>query len=139
MQVISVNNPAKKISWDLRKGAWPMKSRAACRSKIQFAIGQMILSKYPLDPILEDITIPDTRLSLDFYLPQRKIAFEIQGEQHSEMNPFFHESMADFEDQKRRDELKELFCELNNISLVKLHSIKEAEDYFDVTRNNGKI
>jgi hypothetical protein len=130
MQVISVNNPTKKISWDLRKGAWPMKSKAACRSKIQYQIGQLILGKYPLDPILEDITIPDTRLSLDFYLPQRKIAFEIQGEQHSEMNPFFHDSIQDFEDQVRRDEIKELFCELNNIRLVKLHSIKEAEKYF---------
>ena len=139
MQVISVNNPIKKITWDLRKGAWPMKSKAACRSKIQYAIGQMILAKYPLDPILEDITIPDTRLSLDFYLPQRKIAFEIQGEQHTEMNPFFHETVADFENEKHRDALKELFCELNNIKLVKLHSLKEAEGYFGITKSNGSI
>ena len=88
MQVTSVNNPSKRIVWDLRPATWPMKSKAACRSKIQYSIGQMIYLKYPLDPILEDITIPDTRLSLDFYLPQRKIAFEIQGEQHSEMNHF---------------------------------------------------
>jgi hypothetical protein len=116
-----------------------MKSKATCRSKIQHSIGQMISKKYPLDPILEDITIPDTRLSLDFYLPQRKIAFEIQGEQHSEMNPFFHDSIADFENQKQRDEMKELFCELNNIRLIKLHSIKEAEKYFGITKSDGSV
>ena len=134
MQVTSVNNPSKRIVWDLRPATWPMKSKAACRSKIQYSIGQMIYLKYPLDPILEDITIPDTRLSLDFYLPQRKIAFEIQGEQHSEMNPFFHDSIEDFEKQLHRDEIKELFCELNNIKLIKLHSIKEAEAHFGKPR-----
>ena len=69
-----------------------------------------------------------------YYLPQRKIAFEIQGEQHSEMNPFFHDSVEDFEKQLHRDEIKELFCELNNIKLIKLHSIKEAEAHFGKPR-----
>jgi hypothetical protein len=55
------------------------------------------------------------------------------------MNPFFHETVADFEDQKHRDALKELFCELNNIKLVKLHSLKEAEGYFGITKSNGSI
>lgn len=109
-----------------------MKSSAACRSKIQFEIGKIIKQRFPLDPVLEDITIPETRLSLDFYVPHRKIAVEVQGEQHDEMNPFFHKSNADFEEQKNRDELKRFFCELNGIKIVEIRTIKEAMRYFNV-------
>jgi len=132
MKVKSVNNPNQIITWDLRESSWPMKSSASCRSKIQFEIGQIVKKRYPLDPILEDITIPETRLSLDFYIPHRKIAVEVQGEQHDQMNPFFHKTHADFEDQKNRDELKRFFCELNNIKLYEVRSISEAQRILNV-------
>lgn len=132
MKVKSVNNPNQIITWDLRESSWPMKSSASCRSKIQFEIGQIVKKRYPLDPILEDITIPETRLSLDFYIPHRKIAVEVQGEQHDEMNPYFHKTHADFEDQKNRDELKRFFCELNNIKLYEVRSISEAQRILNV-------
>lgn len=130
MKVKSVNDPTKIITWDLRESSWPMKSSYTCRSKIQHEIGKVIKGRYPLDPVLEDITIPDTRLSLDFYIPHRKIAVEVQGEQHDEMNPFFHKSNAEFEDQKQRDEAKKFFCELNNIRLIEIRNIKDAAKYF---------
>lgn len=130
MKVKSVNNPGSIITWDLRESSWPMKSSASCRSKIQFEIGQIIKKRYPLDPILEDITIPETRLSLDFYIPHRKIAVEVQGEQHDEMNPYFHKSNADFENQKARDEIKKFFCELNGIRLIELRNSKDAAKRF---------
>ena len=132
MKVKSVNNPNQIITWDLRESSWPMKSSASCRSKIQFEIGQIVKKRYPLDPILEDITIPETRLSLDFYIPHRKIAVEVQGEQHDQMNPFFHKTHADFEDQKNRDELKRFFCELNNIKLYEVRSVSEAQRILNV-------
>lgn len=132
MKVKSINNPGQIITWDIRESSWPMKSSAACRSKIQFEIGKIIKQRFPLDPVLEDITIPETRLSLDFYVPHRKIAVEVQGEQHDEMNPFFHKSNADFEEQKNRDELKRFFCELNGIKIVEIRTIKEATRYFNV-------
>ena len=132
MKVKSVNNPNQIITWDLRESSWPMTSSASCRSKIQFEIGQIVKKRYPLDPILEDITIPETRLSLDFYIPHRKIAVEVQGEQHDQMNPFFHKTHADFEDQKNRDELKRFFCELNNIKLYEVRSVSEAQRILNV-------
>lgn len=130
MKVKSVNNPSQIVTWDLRESSWPMKSAASCRSKIQFDIGQIIKKRYPLDPILEDVTIPETRLSIDFYIPHRKLAVEVQGEQHDEMNPYFHKSNADFEEQKQRDELKRFFCDLNGIKLLELRTIKDASKHF---------
>ena len=132
MKVKSIDNPNASVTWDVRQSSWPLKNKAACRSNIQYEIGQIIKSRYPLDPILEDITIPDTSLSLDFFLPNRKIAFEVQGEQHDKMNPFFHKSLAEFEDQKTRDENKRFFCELNNIRLHEVRSSNEVKKILNV-------
>ena len=132
MRVKSVNNPDQIITWNTRESNWPQKTVSSCRSKIQFDIGQIIKKRYPLDPVLEDITIPDTRLSLDFFIPHRKLAVEVQGEQHDQMNPYFHKSNAEFEEQKERDELKRFFCELNGIKLLEIRTIKDANKYFYV-------
>jgi hypothetical protein len=132
MRVKSVNNPDQIITWNTRESNWPQKTESSCRSKIQFQIGQIIKQRYPLDPVLEDITIPDTRLSLDFFIPHRKLAVEVQGEQHDQMNPYFHKSNAEFEEQKERDELKRFFCELNSIKLLEIRTVKDANKYFYV-------
>jgi hypothetical protein len=132
MRVKSVNNPDQIITWNTRESNWPQKTESSCRSKIQFQIGQIIKKRYPLDPVLEDITIPDTRLSLDFFIPHRKLAVEVQGEQHDEMNPYFHKSNAEFEEQKERDEMKRFFCELNSIKLLEIRTVKDANKYFYV-------
>lgn len=132
MRVKSVNNPDQIITWNTRESNWPQKTESSCRSKIQFQIGQIIKKRYPLDPVLEDITIPDTRLSLDFFIPHRKLAVEVQGEQHDQINPYFHKSNAEFEEQKERDELKRFFCELNGIKLLEIRTIKDANKYFYV-------
>jgi hypothetical protein len=116
--------------WDIRESKWPLKSEAACRSKIQHMVGKLIKKKYPLDPILEDVSLPRSRLSLDFFLPQRRIAVEVQGVQHKEYTPFFHKTKSSFDDQLKRDEEKELFCELNNINLIYINNEQEAVERF---------
>ena len=113
-------------SWDTRESKWPVKTEAACRSKIQYKVGQIIKSKYPLDPILEDITLPRSRLSLDFFLPMRKLAVEVQGKQHKNFTPFFHKTKSSFDSQLKRDEEKEFFCQLNEIDLVFIDSEEDA-------------
>ncbi len=69
-------------------------------------------------------------MSLDFFLPQRMLAIEVQGEQHFQMNPFFHKSEADFQKQLNRDSQKEFFCELNNIELITAKSLNELKGCF---------
>lgn len=113
-------------TWDTRESKWPIKTEAACRSNLQYKVGQIIKSKYPLDPILEDVTLPRSRLSLDFFLPMRKIAVEVQGKQHKSFTPFFHKTKSSFDDQLKRDEEKEFFCQLNEIDLVYIDSEKGA-------------
>ena len=109
-----------------------MRTKATSKSKIQYEIGKLIEGRYPLDTILEEVSIPDSRLSIDFFIPARRIAFEIQGDQHSSFNVFFHGNRKGFVSQKKRDADKKFFCELNNIELVYFHSIDEAKEYFDI-------
>ena len=132
MRVKSTKNPSVIVTWDIRESGWPMKSIASCRSKIQYLIGQVIIKKYPLDPILEDVTLPESRLSLDFFLPHRKLAVEVQGAQHDQMNPYFHHSNEDFVKQQGRDDEKRFFCELNNIKLYTVRTEEEAKRIFNV-------
>jgi hypothetical protein len=137
MRVRSLKNPETFVSWDIKESSYPMKNEAGCRSKIQFKIGQILKKKYPYDPILEDVTIPESRLSFDFYLPQRKLAIEVQGEQHFEFNPFFHESEQNFQDQQKRDEDKIAFCNLNGLKLITFKAVVEAENRFGFTYDNN--
>lgn len=125
MQVRSLDDHSKFITWNISGNKYAMKSRGVCRSEKQFLVGQKLQSKYPLDTIYEDVTIPGSRLSLDFFIPSRKLAVEVQGQQHFERNSFFHESNSDFFAQQKRDEEKRIFCEINNIKLIIVTSHEE--------------
>lgn len=62
-----------------------------------------------------------TRLTIDFYNANKKIALEVDGQQHYKYVPHFHGgSRSKFLGQLQRDEKKELFCEINNIKLVRI-------------------
>ena len=130
MQVRSPNDSNKFVTWDLRESKWPVKSKEGCRSKLQFEIGQWLQAKFSFDVLLEDVTIPDSRLSLDFFLPQRKIAVEVQGQQHFEQSSLFHKSKKDFYIQVERDEEKQYSCDLNNIRLIKVAFLEEIRKIF---------
>ena len=130
MKVRLPKNPSELIVWSPKLSDFPMKTSGACRSKIQFSIGEIIKKRYPMDPILEDVTLPFSRLSLDFFLPQRLVAIEVQGQQHDQRNYFFHKKLTDFLNQKDRDNYKQEFCDLNGIMLHKFRTITEAENVF---------
>ena len=60
------------------------------------------------------------KLFFDFYLPSLATMIEVQGAQHYTFSKFFHEDAKDFAKHKMRDSLKEEWCTLNDITLVKL-------------------
>jgi hypothetical protein len=69
-------------------------------------------------------------MTIDLYNATRKIAVEVDGEQHYKFNPFFHRGCPqNFARQLKRDDIKEQFCVANEISLVRiLDSEKITED-----------
>ena len=101
-----------------------------CRSKFQKKVKDFLEPYWELDVVFEEFKIVGTRLSLDFYNASKKIAIEVQGEQHFKFNNFFHKSRQDLRRQFERDEKKLKFCKLNDISLVEIYNIEECTEAF---------
>ena len=60
-------------------------------------------------------------MTIDFYNANKKLAIEVDGNQHYKYNKFFHSnSRQNFLSQLQRDEKKEYFCEINKIRLVRI-------------------
>ncbi len=66
----------------------------------------------------EYVSYKGTRLFFDFYLPSLNIYIEVQGIQHTHFNKHFHNSAASFRAQKKRDRLKQEWCDLHDYTLV---------------------
>lgn len=107
----------KEHHLDIRASQYKMKTEKSSKSKIQFACGQLIRKKFPFDVILEEVSIPGEKLYIDFLIPQKRIAFEIQGRQHESYVPFFHGSESGFDESLKRDSRKKHWCEINDIEL----------------------
>lgn len=129
MKFISTQGRIHKI--DLRPSKWPRRPEADCKSKIQWRTGLIIDELFPNEIVLEEFFLPGDRLYLDFFLPRKKIAVEVMGDQHYNFNSFFHGSKEDFLRSQERDSRKSLWCTLNNISLV----VIRQSDKEDKVRN----
>jgi very-short-patch-repair endonuclease len=92
-----------------------------CRSKIQKRVKDLLHSHWMADIVFEEFPVVGTRMTIDFYNANKKVAIEVDGNQHYKFNKFFHSnSRQNFLSQLQRDEKKEYFCEINNIKLVRI-------------------
>lgn len=97
---------------------WSGKSR----SKIQFRTKQFLKKYWEKHIVFEEFPVAGTKLTLDFYNANKKIAVEVQGKQHTKYVPFFHGSnKINYLNQLKRDQDKLKFCEINNIQLVEIY------------------
>lgn len=101
-------------------------------SKLQIEVGDLLDKTFPEYHIRENFR-PDwlmssncTRLELDFYIEELKIAFEVQGAQHYEFVALFHGDEDGFEKQKQRDEEKKNLCYGAGIKLIEIFSSMDA-------------
>lgn len=104
---------AKKylIDWD-----------GSSRSKIQFKTKQFLKTYWSNHIVFEEFPVVGSRLSLDFYNANKKVAIEVQGKQHTKYVPFFHgKNKINYLNQLRRDQDKLKFCELNQIQLIEIY------------------
>lgn len=61
----------------------------------------------------------ETHLRFDFYIPEKDICIEYDGIQHFKSIDFFGGDY-EFEKTKMRDEIKNIFCKLKNIKLIRI-------------------
>lgn len=97
-------------------------------SKLQRIVGDLLDKSFPQFRIIENYR-PDwlissnyTKLELDFYIEELKIAFEIQGQQHYSFIPFFHKTQEDFDKRKQYDIEKRDLCYGRKIKLIEIHT-----------------
>jgi hypothetical protein len=94
--------------------------RAKSLSGFQGTVGGLLADLYPLDIILEEVSIPGERFVLDYLVPSAHVVVECQGTQHDEFVPYFHGTRQNFHAQQDRDSRKRRWCELNNLHLIEI-------------------
>jgi len=97
------------------------------KSKIQYNAKQFLKQYWKNHVVFEEFPVAGTRLKFDFYNANKKIAIEVNGQQHVKYVPFFHKRRSNFVSQIRRDQQKIDFCELNEIKLVEIYSESELD------------
>ena len=109
-----------KINWD-----------SPSRSKIQYQVKKILKEIWAKHVVFEEFPVAGTRMSLDFYNANKKIAVEVQGKQHTKYVPHFHgQNKANFISQRRRDVQKKEFCRLNNIRLIEIFPEDDLTENF---------
>jgi len=109
----------------------PSNDRSA-RSALHLQARKLIHELFPSHIILEEVPISVKKgktLFLDFFIPLRKLALEINGKQHSSYTPHYHHTVADFKKAQQNDILKADWCELNGIDLVYFNYDESVEEW----------
>ena len=111
---------------------------ASSRSKRQKAVKDFLKDYWFYHVTFEEFPVVGTRLSLDFYNANKRVAVEVQGSQHTKYNKFFHGGhKSNYLEQLKRDQIKAEFCEVNDIILVEIYDSdiinKSLFKKFDVT------
>ena len=111
---------------------------ASSRSKRQKAVKDFLKDYWFYHVTFEEFPVVGTRLSLDFYNANKRVAVEVQGSQHTKYNKFFHGGHKNnYLEQLKRDQIKAEFCEVNDIILVEIYDSdtinKSLFKKFDVT------
>lgn len=99
------------------------------RSSGHLACRALLKKLFPLDVICEEVNLPGENLFLDFFLPSRKIAIEVQGRQHDQFVSFFQKTKPKFYQGQQRDRRKAEFCKLNGIKLVELPDNEDEAEW----------
>ncbi len=96
------------------------------RSKIQFAAKQLLKQVWETNIVYEEFPCFGSLLKVDFYNATKKIAVEVNGEQHAKFHYFHGGSRMNYLESIKRDFQKRKWLELNDIKLVEV--IKEEID-----------
>ena len=109
-----------------------------CRSKFQLEVKQFFKEYWKYQICYEEFPVYGTRMKVDIVNATKKIAVEVNGDQHSSYNKFFHGGHKNnYLEQLKRDQIKAEFCEVNDIILVEIYDSdiinKSLFKKFDVT------
>lgn len=105
-----------RIDWD-----------KSSRSKIQFKIKQLLRPYWERQIVYEEFPVYGSRLKVDIFNATKKIAVEIQGDQHEKFNKFFHGSRLNYFLSYKNDSIKRKWLEDNGYQLGEIYE-KECHE-----------
>lgn len=108
----------KKYSINLSE--YQNNSNITHKSQYHLKARELLREQFPANPVYEEVPLPGSKLYADFFLPTQNMLVEVHGEQHYSDNSFFYKTYADFIHAKKRDRLKQEWCQINNIQYVEL-------------------
>lgn len=116
---------------DLRKYIidWDGKSL----SKFQFGVKQFLKPYWQGQICCEELPVAGTRMRIDIYNANKKIAVEVSGAQHENFSKFHHNnSRFNYLKQIQRDQRKYEWCQLNEIQLIEIfpRDLPLTEEFF---------
>jgi len=118
MRLLNVNGTL--VNKNVRKYLidWQGKSR----SKLQYNFKQFFYPYWKNHIVYEEFPVYGSMLKVDFLNATKKIAIEIQGDQHESFNKFFHnDSRLKYLQSIKRDVKKEKWLELNKFKFLELY------------------
>ena len=119
-KLVNKNVVKYKVDWD-----------KPCRSKIQFNVKSFFKDYWSGHICYEEFPVFGSRLKVDLINFTRKIAVEVQGEQHNEFNKFFHNNSRDkYLESIQRDMKKIQWLEMNEFQVLEL----TKEDFPELSR-----
>ena len=127
MKFITLTGQSRRVS-NIKKHLieWDKSSR----SKFQFSVKQYIKQYWFNHIVFEEFPLVGTKLSLDFYNANKKIAIEVQGQQHIKYTPFFHGNYKNnYLAQLDRDKKKLNFCEINDLRLIEIYPNDKLDSF----------
>lgn len=109
------------------------KYKSPRRSSMEESAYQILKRIYPYYTIKEQEYIEEIGLYFDIYIPELRLAIELDGVQHYEQNDFFHgkglKGMEKFFKGKEYDSIKDKYALNHNIYIIRIpYNIKITED-----------
>ena len=109
-KLVNKNVVKYKVDWD-----------KPCRSKIQINVKSFFKDYWSGHICYEEFPVFGSRLKVDLINFKRKIAVEVQGEQHNEFNKFFHNNSRDkYLESIQRDMKKIQWLEMNEFKVLEV-------------------
>ena len=120
-KLVSKNVVKYRIDWE-----------KSCRSKIQFEVKYFFKDYWANHICYEEFPVFGTRLKVDLINFTRKIAVEVQGDQHNQYNKFFHGGSRDkYLASIKRDMKKINWLEMNEFKVLEI----ETKDIKSLSRS----
>lgn len=110
--------------------------KGKCRSKFQEAVKAFIEPHWGYCIVYEEFPVYGTLMKVDILNSTKKIAIEVNGDQHYSYNKFFHgNSIENYSKSLERDTMKLEWLEKNGYQLAEIISSdlnKLSEEFFKI-------